>query len=956
MIRCAGAVAVIALVGCEGPAGLNGQNGVDGKNGGSCSVEAIDGGALVMCSDGTAVFVPGGAQGPQGPQGPEGDGGTTCTVSVVDAGLKLISCSDGSSVTVTDGKNGNNGSNGNNGQNGVTLDVGVTTFHGTDRLLSNLLTGSNKFFATVSVTSAAVNADGTVTVGFTVAQPLSDGGVGPVNTLPANPNFLVAKLEPAQTGEASNHWVPYITRKVTVPDAGYPMPAGFTALQAYRENNGTLTANGNGSFTYVSKTSLDTAAWATDGGLVGYEPNLTHRVGITMGGHSGPTGSAYLDFVPSGSAVTETRDIVQTQVCRDCHGPQFAAHGGDRTEVGVCVMCHNPTSQDAYTGNVVDFRIMLHKIHAGSELESVAGPDGVVWDDPTTPQDESADNKPYVIGTTPQDWWKIEFPAVLSNCTKCHTGTQANVDQWKTKPGIAACTSCHDSLDLVTGSNHPAGPFSNDAACSGCHLASGTGNAVQHPIPDSHDWTAKDPRLQPEFLIDYAMTPPQNGSYYVKGEAPSVKVSLRDAVTGLALDHSAPMPDSAAEGCPADGGTCPPRDGLFTGMNFFVHGPRANNEPVLTTKSRAPVLASGVGPFDLSADGGTFVVKVDNGSSIERTVSGADTFYPGLVTVPVKTTPASFSNTAAATAAEIVAWLNANPAFAARAIAYLDERTGKPAVRSRNLGTLYGIQLQPSAVTTAVFANNQTLTIPGGTTPSNSLLLLADAGINDFKVTYAPDGITYQLDAVDDLRPGTYTVGVEIADRGRIDAKNFKLPSVNFLNFQVGTAAAEKPIAANCNGCHQNATGQGMLFDPSRHNKILRFNGTDQCTSCHDYQPGAATGATYNGALPISKRVHAVHNGASLTYPNTTVGHSDDDAPGRNWDITFPRDIRECEACHVKGSTSGTWATKPARLPCSGCHDSDAATAHIKLMTYDPTPADAWSGDEQESCLVCHAP
>jgi predicted CXXCH cytochrome family protein len=792
-----------------------------------------------------------------------------------------------------------------------------------------------------------------VTVNFTVAQPLPDGGSVPVPALSSgSPKLTVAKLEPAGVGEASNHWVPYITRKVTVPDAGYPMPAGFTALQAYRENNGTLTSGANGSFTYTSAVKLTAAAWATDGGLVGYEPNLTHRVAIMMGGATGPTGSAYLDFVPAGGTVTETRDIVETASCRECHGPQFAAHGGDRTEAGVCVTCHNPTSQDAYTGNVVDFRIMVHKIHAGSELESVAGPDGIVWDDPTTPQDESADNKPYFIGPNVQDWWKITFPAVLANCTKCHTGTQANVDQWKTKPGIAACTSCHDTLDLVSGSNHPGGALGNDSTCSGCHTSGGTANTVLHPIADSHDWTANDPRLQPEFFIDYAMSPPANGSYYVKGEAPSVKVSLRDAVTGLALDNSAPMPDPVPEGCPADGGACPPRDGLFTGYSFFVHGPRANNMPVLTTRARAPVLASSVGPFDLSADGGTFVVKLDNGSTIERSISGADTFYPGLVTVPVKA--GTFANIGAATAAEVVAWLNANPGFAVRAVAYLDERTGRPAVRSRNLGTLYGIQLQPSTVTTAVFNNNQNLQIPGGFTPTNTLTLLADAGINDFKATYAPDGITYQLDPVDDLPPGTYTVGVEVADRGRIDAKNFKLPSVNFLNFQVGTATVEKPIAANCNICHQNAAGQGMLFDPSRHNKILRFNGTDQCTSCHDYQPGAATGAAWNGALPISKRVHAVHNGANLTYPNTTVGHADDDAPGRNWDITFPRDIRECEACHANGTTSGTWATNPARLPCSGCHDSDAATAHIRLMTYDPTPNDAWSGDEQESCKVCH--
>jgi hypothetical protein len=37
-----------------------------------------------------------------------------------------------------------------------------------------------------------------------------------------------------------------------------------------------------------------------------------------------------------------------------------------------------------------------------------------------------------------------------------------------------------------------------------------------------------------------------------------------------------------------------------------------------------------------------------------------------------------------------------------------------------------------------------------------------------------------------------------------------------------------------------------------------------------------------------------------------------------------------------------------------GCHDSDAAKAHMKLQTWDPTPTDPWSGDEEESCQACH--
>jgi len=263
------------------------------------------------------------------------------------------------------------------------------------------------------------------------------------------------------------------------------------------------------------------------------------------------------------------------------------------------------------------------------------------------------------------------------------------------------------------------------------------------------------------------------------------------------------------------------------------------------------------------------------------------------------------------------------------------------------------VQLQPSAVTTNVFNNDQTVHVIGGSTVGNALAKLADGGVNDPMVTYSTNSLTYQLGKVDDLAPGTYLLQVELADRGRIDADNFKLPSVAFFPFQVGTATDEPYVARNCQTCHENASTDGLLFDPGRHNKILSDKATDQCTGCHDYQPGAATGATWNGALPISKRVHALHYGANLTYPNTTVGHADE-FPARAWDILYPQDIRNCETCHVTGTTTGTWATKAARLPCSGCHDSDAASAHISLMTVDPTPADAFSGDEKESCQVCH--
>jgi hypothetical protein len=152
--------------------------------------------------------------------------------------------------------------------------------------------------------------------------------------------------------------------------------------------------------------------------------------------------------------------------------------------------------------------------------------------------------------------------------------------------------------------------------------------------------------------------------------------------------------------------------------------------------------------------------------------------------------------------------------------------------------------------------------------------------------------------------------------------------------------------------CHQAPDGRGFILDFARHYKEFDNAAIDGCAGCHDYQNGHSYGEWYGGK-PISKRVHAIHIGSDLTYPNLTVGYNDP-VKGRNWDITYPQYIKNCESCHANGTNSDSWKTEAARLPCSGCHDKDAASAHFKLQTYDPTPADPWSGDEEESCQTCH--
>jgi len=850
-------------------------------------------------------------------------------------------------VTGAAGDQGDQGDPGTPGDPGAPADsasVKIDSRHGTDMLMS---TGdfaeAGKFYATVTITSATAAVDGTVTMNFTVEDELGLPVVGVTGT-----DYNVIKLAPASGDESYNKWVPYIYRTQTVTASGtaaddWPAADGTQAEQGYRESNGTFTDNGDGSYTYVFATNIANVVTPVTATAITYDRTLTHRVSVMMGGHSGATADAIFDFVPDGTAVAETRAIVETAACQNCHGLEFNGHGGDRLTVENCVTCHTAGNDDPHGGESLDMKVMAHKIHAGGELASIPGADGIVWDDPGTLADESADNGEYAIWgyrNSKHDWWAAEFPAVIENCTKCHQGVGANVDNWKTVPSRAACGSCHDDVDFASGVNHGGGAVADDNLCQVCHQPSGSGIAVT----EAHDWTDDDQRNIPEFDIDLTVSAPANGTHFVAGEAPVVSVVIKDG--GTAIDHTTVLKDTdGKEGC--DNPTsCPAADGLFDHAYLFVHGPRGDRNPALTTAARAKVVSSAAGPFDLSA-ATSLDLMVDSGQELMLSANGG-TRLSGVLSCAVA--DGTFADVAAATSAEIVTWLNADTDFAARATAYLEGTF--VAIRSKNLGRFFAVQLQTSDVATAVFGGDTSAHAIGGYYPSAKLTRHADPADDDPKVSWAVDAITYTLDSVDDMQPGTYVASVEITDRGRINGTNYKTPSVGKTTFQVGMADEEPAPAGNCGSCHQGPDGNGYVLDFARHFKIFDNTAVDQCGGCHDYQNGHADGEWY-GAKPIAKRVHAVHNGSKLHYPNLTVDYNDP-VKGRNWDIEFPQDVRNCETCHAPVTTSGSWKTEPARLPCMGCHDSEAATAHMKLQTFDPTPTSPWNGDEEESCQTCH--
>ena len=252
--------------------------------------------------------------------------------------------------------------------------------------------------------------------------------------------------------------------------------------------------------------------------------------------------------------------------------------------------------------------------------------------------------------------------------------------------------------------------------------------------------THVDPRNSPEFKVNVTVSKPKNGTHFVAGEKPVATVTIKD-LTGKLMDHTK-LEKQSAQGCKTTG--CPTWSGKFNHVYMFVTGPRANRNPVLTSASRAKIVASTAGPYNLSAASATLDLIVD----ANKTIYKKKLPYSG--TISVKVSAGTFANKAAATATEVVTWLNGDAYFKARAVAYLSG--GKVAIRSRNLGTLFSVQLKTSAVTTAVFSGDTAVKTIGGYYARNELA--ATSGVNsDPGVKYTAGAVTYTMDAVDDLKP-----------------------------------------------------------------------------------------------------------------------------------------------------------------------------------------------------------
>ncbi len=468
--------------------------------------------ALVILSLSALSLSCTGETGPQGPRGAGGDPGA-----------------DGSAGDP--GDNGDPGVDGEDGRNPLLVGAGLQ----------------------LEILDGSIDTDGQARVLYRITdsngRPLDLDGIFTEGAV--SPSFLLASLAQNSAGEALQY-TSYITNG---------------AGQAATQSNGSNVEMGIGDGVYEYSFANPISVTASD---------RTHTIGIQASRDY--EGQRYVanqtfDFVPDGSDVTVTRDVVTTEGCNTCHNP-LSLHGGRRRDIKLCVMCHQPQSIDGDSGNTVDFKVMIHKIHMGEELPSVQA---------------GGDYEIIGFNNSVHNYNTVAFPQDIRSCDTCHTGSQGDV--WKTRPTRDTCRSCHDltSFETVVPAGevaHPPGPMANDNDCTniGCHRATG-GLAG---IVDMHMFLGINP-AKPNFQVtidEVRNTAP--------GQAPQVDITV--TVNGVGQDIlSTPL----------------------NRLRFTVAGPTTDYQEYFQTTAGAADLTA------IDAAAGKFTYQFPAGSPIPAGASGS---------------------------------------------------------------------------------------------------------------------------------------------------------------------------------------------------------------------------------------------------------------------------------------------------------------------------------------------
>lgn len=352
----------------------------------------------------------------------------------------------------------------------------------------------------VKILSAAIAQDGTITAKVSFSDPQGlpldkDGVLTPGAISGGNPGMIADVMPKGQT-----QFTAYTFRNITSNINQQ------TAIQAGTDSGGVWTKNADGQYTYTFKTKAPS----------GFDATAVHAIGVygsrvltdfNLG--TNLSDDVYYFIPATGAQVSNPRQEIMTATCQKCHGPNFGRHGlTGRTSLQMCDLCHTPQSTDPSSGNTVDFKVMIHKIHRGNTLPSVV-----------------AGGKYYIVGfrDSINDFSKVGFPSPINKCEVCHDQKSGAslANAYYTRPSRAACGSCHDDVNFATGENHVNLPQVSDNNCATCHIPQGE-QEFDASIMGAHVVPQESSMLTG---IQWSINKVDNGT---AGQKPTVTFTLQD--------------------------------------------------------------------------------------------------------------------------------------------------------------------------------------------------------------------------------------------------------------------------------------------------------------------------------------------------------------------------------------------------------------------------------------------
>jgi OmcA/MtrC family decaheme c-type cytochrome len=183
------------------------------------------------------------------------------------------------------------------------------------------------------------------------------------------------------------------------------------------------------------------------------------------------------------------------------------------------------------------------------------------------------------------------------------------------------------------------------------------------------------------------------------------------------------------------------------------------------------------------------------------------------------------------------------------------------------------------------------------------------------------------------------------------DATTFDSANLPYYFIPNGGTPAVREIVAQskCDSCHAKfkaeTTASAAFHGGGRVNAGM-------CNVCHN--PARTTNPAANSATFI----HRIHNGEMVATANLFHGIA----------ATYPRDIRDCNACHAGAAQGAQAITNPSTAACTGCHDyvSFAGAAPSTCMILGglvrgsdgkPLPCNHVAGPQPDTaCVTCHGP